>query len=420
MEEMILNNQTPEFKESIAEVESELAVSNPAIADKDGKVLGEPNIREYDSTEEVLVDTTAPLVKQKLSALYMMIKPEVDKFFEDKHKLNQKYDALYLKYTKKVSAAKEDIKRAQKNLEIMNIELKKAEKEFEAKNETSFDPASYDSIVAPKAETVNLWNSFINVKSRELNRYKFVKTKIFSKEKSITQFIKHSTAVHIILMCLKENEFKNPFDLSGSEEDKANFVKVEEIRLDLFNSEEFNSIPEEINEEWLEKVIKKYATSYVGKKKETAVQHRELAIKFLDDLCEKYGVKVATPDSIEPADIANVEAIVRKNKLKGMKALLHNNAESIIPAEEREYVTEVLNYVEFWCDNQSIDFVIDTSTQLDPFMHTQVISVFKRRIKEIAPLIYPGEPVNRAEAKTLLAFICTTLSDSIELCIGLL
>ena len=67
-----------------------------------------------------------------------------------------------------------------------------------------------------------------------------------------------------------------------------------------------------------------------------------------------------------------------------------------------------------------MDFVIDSSEQLDPYVYGQIVSLFKRKIKMLGPVIFPSEPTNRAELKILLAFICTTLSDSIELCIGLL
>lgn len=404
---------------AISEVEDEMNVDTPNLVgiDASDRVMGEPSINKF-SEEEVMLDKTNPPLKQKLSALYLLIKPEVDEFFNDKNKLNKKFDSLYISYSKKMTGCQNDMDKAHKNLKQMKIELAKAEKEFQKHNENDFDPASFDKIVAPKAETVNLWERFITMKSKELNRYRFVKTKIFAKEKSIVQFIKHSTAIQVIMACLKENEYKNPFE----ESDVENFNKVEVLRKEILAMEEFSNIPEELSDEYVEALAKKYATSYVSKKKEVASQHRDLSIKLLDDAVAKYigEIRTITPDeNTTPEAKAELDVINRKNKIKALYNVL-NNTDKISDDKEREYLKDIINYSEFWCTNGGVDFVLSASDQLDSFVYGQLVSIYKRKIKPLAPIIYPGEPISRAEMKVMMSFICTTLSDSIELCIGLL
>lgn len=402
----------------VSEIQEELSVDNPvAVSSSSEKVFGDPSINKF-SEEEVVLDNTNPPLKQKLAALYLMIKPEVDEFYNDKSKLNKKFDSLYLKYSKKLTGCQNDLNRANENLKQMKIELAKAEREFQKHNESSFDPASFDKMVAPKADTVNLWTSFITMKSKEYNRYRFLKTKIFAKEKSIVQFIKHATAVQVIMACLKENDYKNPFDATDTE----NYNKVEQLRKEIFEFEEFQDIPVELSDEYVESLARKYATSYINKKKETAIQHRDLSIKLLNDSMVKYigEVRDITPDeNVTPEKKLELEAINRKNKIKALYNVL-NNTDKIKDVKEREFLKDVLDYADFWCSNSGVDFVLQTSAQLDPFVYGQLVSVYKRRIKPLAPILFPGEPISRAEMKIMMSFICTTLSDSIELCIGLL
>lgn len=406
--------------ETVSEVQEELSVDTPVNISEPSteKVMGDPSINEFDNNEEVILDKTNPPLKQKLSALYLIIKPEVDEFYSDKSKLNKKFDALYMKYSKRMVGCQNDLDRANKNLSQMKIELAKAEKEFQKHNENDFDPASFDRIVAPKADTVNLWSRFITMKSKELNRYRFLKTKIFAKEKSIIQFIKHSTAVQVIMACLKEVDYKNPFD----ETDVEKYNKVEELRKEILSFDEVVNVPEELSDEYVEALAKRYAISYINKKKETALQHRDLSIKLIDDAIEKYIGKInpVTPDeNTTPEDKAEMEIINRRNKVKSLYNVL-NNTDKIQDNKEREYLKDILQYADFWCSNAGVDFVIDTTDQLDPFIYGQLVSIYKRKVKLLAPVIFPGEPTSKAEIKIMLSFICTTLSDSIELCLGLL
>lgn len=405
--------------EVVTEIKEELSVDTPvSIADETENDMGDPSINKFDNNEEVILDKTNPPLKQKLSALYLLVKPEVDEFYNEKAKLNKKFDSLYNKYSKRVTGCQNDLDRANKNLAQMKAELTKAEKEFQAHNENNFDPASFEKIVAPKADTVNLWSRFITMKSKELNRYRFLKTKIFAKEKSIVQFIKHATAVQVIMACLKEYEYKNPFD----ESDVENFNKVEQLRKEIFELDEFQNIPDEITDEYVEELSKKYALSYITKKRDAALEHRELSLKLVDDVIVKYIGEVreiqpdedATPESKEELIVIN-----RKNKIKALHNLL-DNTDKVKDDKERAYIKDIINYADFWCGNSGVDFVIDSSEQLDPYIYGQIVSLFKRKIKMLGPVIFPSEPTNRAELKILLAFICTTLSDSIELCIGLL
>lgn len=387
------------------------------------KELGDPSINNY-SSEEILVDKTTPYLKQKISALYILLKPEVDEFYSDPKKLHKKFDSLYIKYTKLLNGCQNDIKKANENLDKLKIQLAKAEKEFQQHNEKEFDPASWDQIVAPTADLVDLWTKFTTMKSKELNRYRFLKTKIFAKEKNVAQFIKHATTVHVIMMCLKENNYKNPFDPnSENESDRVNYNKVEELRRDFLESEEYKHLPEEISDEFVEDTIRKYATSYLTRKKESALQHRDMADRLLDDAYEKYTGQTAVPElpegDITEAQANEVITIFRKNKVKTLRAKLQNSNE-ISDDKEREYLKDILNYAEFWCNNEGVELVVGTTDQLEPFVYNQLVSVYKRQIKSLAPVVFADEPINKAEMKFLMSFICTTLSDSIALCIGLL
>lgn len=405
--------------EVVTEIKEELSVDTPvSIADESENDMGDPSINKFDNNEEVILDKTNPPLKQKLSALYLLVKPEVDEFYSEKAKLNKKFDSLYNKYSKRVIGCQNDLDRANKNLAQMKAELTKAEKEFQAHNENNFDPASFEKIVAPKADTVNLWSRFITMKSKELNRYRFLKTKIFAKEKSIVQFIKHATAVQVIMACLKEYEYKNPFN----ESDVENFNKVEQLRKEIFELDEFQNIPDEITDEYVEELSKKYALSYITKKRDAALEHRELSLKLVDDVIAKYIGEVREIQPDEDATSESKEELIiinRKNKIKALHNLL-DNTDKVKDDKERAYIKDIINYADFWCGNSGVDFVIDSSEQLDPYIYGQIVSLFKRKIKMLGPVIFPSEPTNRAELKILLAFICTTLSDSIELCIGLL
>lgn len=421
-----MNKNTTELKKELdiakdmvdklsAEKEAPVQESTPA---PENKVMGNPSINDY-SNEEVILDQSNPPMKQLFSKLFLLLQPDVEEFYSDKHKLNAKLEKLYVKYSNVINSCKQDIEKANKRLEEATEELRKAEREFQEHNINDFDPGSFDTIVAPKAQLFETYERYVTFRSKELNRLKFVKTKLFAKEKNISKFVQHVHIVYIMMMSLKELDYENPFD-KDKEIDKYN--QLEEIRNQILASDEYLSIPDKFDKDSLDAIVHKYASTYLSKKKQVALEHSALSSSFLNDVFAKYiGTEIPEPKEVDNTEDPSVtpDMIIRRIKAKQLKALLSDTSQSLT-THERDEIKTALDYNEFWCENEGVNMVMNYTNDLEPLIYDQVVSVFNRKIVDMSHYIFKDEPHNKAEYKMLMCFLCTTLSDSIELCLGLL
>lgn len=366
-------------------------------------------------------------LKVLLSEMYNMIKPDVEEFFADKKNLSEKYQNLYLSTQKRLEGCMKDLKTGRKRLEEAEKLLREKTSQFEKMplSDLSYNIQKYEAEITPANDSVGLWNKYVEVKIREINRIKFFKTKVFAREKTITTYIVHATIVKVMCQVLLEKNYECPYT---SEDDKYNHI--EKLRKNILELDEIKNIPAEITDEYLTTIAEKNGLSYVRAKTDEAKEFKALSHSLIKDTLrylfgeEKYETWINKKWESETLmvkrsyyELCDIYKAL-KNNGGGLDIKTYQMYKEKI-GSELPNLAFIIESAQTWIKDQFMSLVDDNTEFMDNLKTKQSLSIFKRKIQPMSNAIFKDEG-DRGAVKLLLVLSNTTLVDAMELVLNIM